>query len=324
MAKDTEKGKAKVAANILAALEKKAEEAVGTLDALRSGKADGAAVTREQSATGGMVWRESNYREGHLDGPQHTYYADGQFRSTEQYCAGQRTGCWVEYYPGGALRREENYAGGMLNGRCRTMGDNGLPLSEEHYSHGVRDGIQRQWYTTPESLTTSSGKLRSEENYVEGHREGRQITRDAFGNILTEANYTDDKKDGRQMSFERGRPVREENYRDGVPHGVQRQWWVATGNLHYERNYTAGVQDGRQRTFYPDGRLESEQTYRNGEPTGKARELLPNGKRYTEHNYERYQASQGAAPSIDLQQMASRNFETVSAGQTEQSQGLRR
>ena len=62
-----------------------------------------------------------------------------------------------------------------------------------------------------------------------------------------------------------GGPFRgEEEYQDGVQHGVARVWWLPTGKLNHEQEWVRGQPHGTSRGWFPDGRLRSEEVYEGG------------------------------------------------------------
>ena len=73
------------------------------------------------------------------------------------------------------------------------------------------------------------------------------------------------RKQGHWVLHYRGKPWKDENYKDGVLDGLRKEHW-ANGEV-IENEYSMGVLDGRARHYHPDSSFAMYQSfYENGEP----------------------------------------------------------
>jgi len=113
------------------------------------------------------VWRESEWRDGHLHGAyvlRHengavecegrwmnglkdgvwTYsFEDGQPARREEYARGVRTGTWTVWWPDGAPRSEGAWVAGDRDGEWSFWSESGAPYARELWDAGTRRSIER-------------------------------------------------------------------------------------------------------------------------------------------------------------------------------------
>ena len=60
----------------------------------------------------GILWRESNYINGHLEGVVKTYYPDGKIKMESPFDIGHPEGVEKTYFPDGKVSEETTYKHG--------------------------------------------------------------------------------------------------------------------------------------------------------------------------------------------------------------------
>jgi antitoxin component YwqK of YwqJK toxin-antitoxin module len=96
----------------------------------------------------GIVWVESNYRDGKLDGPFVERYRRGTKASQGVYLAGVRDGNWTFFHEDGTVQEEAGFTKGVPDGRFADYWPNGRPRTSGRRCLGVQCG---KWVTYDES-----------------------------------------------------------------------------------------------------------------------------------------------------------------------------
>lgn len=96
---------------------------------LKNGEFDGPNKRYED----GILVRESNYKDGKIDGEQKSYYKNGKLRSIETYKNSTIVGVSKYYYENGNLQREDTF-------------DNGVMIYTEFYDEKTGKLTQEQGY----------------------------------------------------------------------------------------------------------------------------------------------------------------------------------
>jgi antitoxin component YwqK of YwqJK toxin-antitoxin module len=76
------------------------------------------------------------------------------------------------------------------------------------------------------------------------------------------------------------------NYKDGVKHGMQFDWWWTSGNLLEVCEYIDGVREGKYLRWWRDGTLAEECFYKQGKRHGLRRRWSSKGKLRTACYYD--------------------------------------
>jgi antitoxin component YwqK of YwqJK toxin-antitoxin module len=106
-----------------------------------------------------------------------------------------------------------------------------------------------------------------------------KMTRKTKSGVIVET-YTllNGNKDGTLFNYDRSgcRLLVEENYTNGVLHGIQKSWW-GNGSLRYHKNYQSGRADGIFTNWYEPGKISFIMPYVNGVLHGERFDYAPDG-----------------------------------------------
>lgn len=71
------------------------------------------------------------------DGPQKTYYANGQVQEEVTYKNGQRNGPYKVYHENGKVKYEANFKNGQLHGWSKMYYEDGKLKDQAYFHNGV-------------------------------------------------------------------------------------------------------------------------------------------------------------------------------------------
>jgi antitoxin component YwqK of YwqJK toxin-antitoxin module len=108
----------------------------------------------------------------------------------------------------------------------------------------------------------SDGKLQSEEEYVDGKKEGEWTIRFKNGNVMRQGYLKNGKEDGEYKEY------------------------FENGNLRYHYHYNMGVKNGKWLGWYENGILYTERNFENNTINGKIYVWDESGKLTKEFDYE--------------------------------------
>jgi antitoxin component YwqK of YwqJK toxin-antitoxin module len=186
----------------------------------------------------------------------------------------QRTGVWVKKYDNGNIRYKGEFKNGKEIGVFKffSMVSSDYPIVKKTYSNdslfvefytinGVKEsegymidkkrtGIWKYFYPT--------GKVMSEENYVNGKLEGEQLVYYPDGQVTEFAVYKNGLLDGTLSKYaSNGVLIEEVNYLEGNAHGVAK-YFELNGDLKETGTYKHGKRFGKWE-YYLDGELATEE-----------------------------------------------------------------
>lgn len=101
-------------------------------------------------------------------------------------------------------------------------------------------------------------------SYVKGEFNGPYFEFDGFGRMALRANYKNNKFHGSVAKFLNGDLIQESNYKDGVLHGIYKEY-DRYGGIQKEINYKNGKLDGPFRYYDEKGKITLEYNYKNGQ-----------------------------------------------------------
>jgi len=134
----------------------------------------------------------------------------------------------------------------------------GKKLSSGHTINGVRTGM---WTTYHPNET----KVKTITNYINGKKNGMEITIDERGYLTNIVGYRNDKLHGLTGLYKNGRPISETTYANGLMNGPFSVYDDKTGAIQRSGTMKDGVQDGELLYFRPDGEVSMRYQYKNGE-----------------------------------------------------------
>ncbi len=185
----------------------------------------------------GILTDESNYSNGQFEGPQHTYYENGQAEKVYSCHGNYILGEYREYYINGHLKLEGNYDSTGIAGKWLYYFRNDTLSNIVFYKEGKASGRSSSYYAT--------GKLRSEEFFNSDCNSIRSREFEEDGSL------TDD------LNFEYGTHAFEIMFPDG--------------KLKEKKTLSDNVMDGVYETYYPNGRLATQIEYYHNSMNGNYR-----------------------------------------------------
>ncbi|MBI2968671.1 MAG: toxin-antitoxin system YwqK family antitoxin [Bacteroidetes bacterium] len=175
--------------------------------------------------------------------------------------------------------------------------DNGIKSSEGMMKDGKPDGYWKTYY--------ADGKLKSEGNRRNFELDSTWKFYDNTGRLSMEINYVNGKKNGIRKTFEDGKLVSIESFRDDMRHGDFLSYYPVKENeeygaIHKKINYINGKEEGKAFEFSKDSLIITIWNYKNGislkteminrrdrfgRKYGEWREFYKNGTIKSEGNY---------------------------------------
>jgi antitoxin component YwqK of YwqJK toxin-antitoxin module len=164
--------------------------------------------------------RVTTYKNGKKHGPEKSYSHDGTIKTEFNYANDQFHGLNRSYHPNGNIKNEYNYENGTTVGIQRSYYESGELLS---VTHPYKDDLYEwTWYYengNPKFIKTIRGRntvvgllrtfhenglLHTQEEFVEGKRNGLSMAYDEFGNKTREGMYENQKKVGEWKYYTEG------------------------------------------------------------------------------------------------------------------------
>jgi antitoxin component YwqK of YwqJK toxin-antitoxin module len=116
--------------------------------------------------------------------------------------------------------------------------------------------------------------------------QGKWVNFSANGQKELEENYKDGMKHGLDTMWdENGQKFNDESYRDGMKHGLDTKW-DENGQKISEENYKDGMKHGLGTVWYSNGQKFYEIYYKDGKQHGSIIEWYKNGQKRTEAVYK--------------------------------------
>ncbi|TND07188.1 MAG: hypothetical protein FD123_3333 [Bacteroidetes bacterium] len=256
---------------------------------LRSGK-------WEYYAENGLLLRREYYKQGKAQGWSRAF-EDGKYLRTEtHYTDGKRDSIYREFDRQGNVMLAGRYAGDMKQGTWTT------------YSSPSPDMISRKSFYIPyvrfrfvyaHKLVKGRQLTLKTENYLDGLLHGEYKQFNETFNLVVSGQYENGKRSGLFTEFSKdfttryertyrndslvkeaefGRKHIEYELRDGVKHGVYKEWSTYSGgHLKLQGQYVNGERHGTFQEWNRTGKKWLEYNYVNGELTGERKEFDENG-----------------------------------------------
>jgi len=149
-----------------------------------------------------LEWYENNSSviDNNLNNDDDDDSKGGKLKYIHVYVRGLKHGLQLYWYKSGRIMHKNNYLDGIRHGLQQTWYDNkGQQVSDQlesecNYDKGLEHGLQLHWY--------NNGKLKSQENYIDGKKHGFQETWTVNDGILKHKfHYTKGKLDGIQKAW---------------------------------------------------------------------------------------------------------------------------
>ncbi len=134
----------------------------------------------------------------------------------------------------------------------------GKKLSSGHTINGVRTGM---WTT----YHPNEPKIKTITNYINGKKNGMEITIDERGYLTNIVGYRNDQLHGVTGLYKNGRTISETSYANGLMNGPFKIYDDKSGVIQRSGTMKNGKQDGELLYFKPDGSVSMRYQYREGE-----------------------------------------------------------
>ena len=230
------------------------------------------------------------YKDGkRADGVSKGWWPNGQLKQYITWKNEQWHGIYTEWHEEtGNKDVERHYNEGKVEGLYTRWHDNGIKSEEGNYLNGEKDEKWTEWY--------SNGDKNFEVFYKEG----------LYCHLTSNKPYTG----YRVIYYENGDLSTEENYKDGVLHGVKTRWfdnnlkkneqacengelisitqyeWHDETDILREKGTFDGESGGVLHGYYKSGEKEFIKYYKEGKKHGIATFWYENGQKKEEGNFE--------------------------------------
>ncbi len=110
----------------------------------------------------------------------------------------------------------------------------------------------------------STGNIKLKTHWVNGMRQGKQLSWFANGNIKEVRFYNNNRKEGRHQGwFVNGTPRFEYHFIDGKYHGSFKEWYP-DGSIAAELNFDMGKESGTQKVYEANGQIRANYVVKEG------------------------------------------------------------
>ncbi|MBI2968644.1 MAG: TonB family protein [Bacteroidetes bacterium] len=127
----------------------------------------------------GSLASELNYAGGKKDGKQKYYYSSGNIKTERNFLNGSENGLTTEYFETGGIQISVEYHNGKLMDIAKCLSLDGQPMDCGNLKDGT--GIVKKYFYT--------GKLKSEQSYIQGELSGYAKYFRQNGYLSSEGNY---------------------------------------------------------------------------------------------------------------------------------------
>ena len=128
--------------------------------------------------------------------------------------------------------------------------------AEGDYLRGYRHGVWTEYHP--------GGVVKTVTSYVEGKRQGPQLTIDQNGQLQERITFYNDQLHGKYVKYNRNKIKEEREYESGTLNGLVKIYHD-NGKMMEESPYVNGQRDGIARWYNTEGEVTIEYMYRNGE-----------------------------------------------------------
>lgn len=183
-----------------------------------------------------------------------------------------------------ATKETGTYMSGLLHGETIIYdydwtNDKSRRIEIIHYTNGKKHGITSKWY--------DNGQLEYTREYEHDIPHGQWQRWEPDGKPVKVENYKQGVKDGREQFYSLGVLETEIIWKDGTQHGLMRKYDKYKGALVSEHTYEKGLLNGPWRQYFDDGKsISIEGQYEDNKPVGVKTEYYDDGSIHMKTQYE--------------------------------------
>ncbi len=229
--------------------------------------------------------------KGNFNGKVESYLVGDILDEKYEMKDNKLNGYYIEYYCNGNKRREGNYVDGLKEGVWRQLYINKEIFQEEFYVKGEREGALKYYYPNGKIKGIEeykdglfyklisydvNGNFASEDTI--GYPSGTLIINYANGKPRLNFRYLNGKKEGKQVSYwANGNYRNVEEYKNGEQ--INNEYnYLPNGKLNTKYKYTDGERDSVYTSFYENGKAENTEHFLYDESNGEETYYYENGK----------------------------------------------
>ena len=185
----------------------------------------------------------------------------GQNRSDIQNTYHNKTKMVRNYYDSGALKEEGKKSGLLKIGPWTYWRENGEKYLMENYVEGKKEGSQITWH--------NNGKISTRHEYEKGLKNGIFVAWYDNGNKKQSGTFINDSKNGiMSYWYNNGQKWMQENYEMGKRHGLMIGWYK-NGKKSIQQNWKNDRKNGSHLMWFSNGAKKEEGIMSDGEEVGR-------------------------------------------------------
>ena len=168
-------------------------------------------------------------------------------------------------------------ANGLRQGLWQKKQSNGRLLYEGGFKDGKPVGEWKRYH--------EGGQIKAIIQYKTDSDSALTQLFDEWEKKVAEGYYLNERREGTWIYFSENRIVSEENFNNGIKHGLSRKFYD-TGEVLEETDWKNGKQEGNYQVFFKNGEPFMQCTMSNNQRNGKCLSYFQNGKVELEANYK--------------------------------------
>lgn len=173
-------------------------------------------------------------------------YPNGKLMYEGTFRDDKPAGEWKRYHESGALKAVMKYIAGSDSVDAVLYDINGKPIAEGKYVAEKKTGLWKQY---------SDGRIISEEEFVNGIKEGKSRIFYPTGELLEESEWKGDKRNGNYRAFYlSGKPFLECRYENDQRNGFCVSWFPS-GVMEVDAFYRNDLPEGEWKYYSEKGEL---------------------------------------------------------------------
>lgn len=168
-------------------------------------------------------------------------------------------------------------SGGLRQGKWQRTYPNGRPMYDGMFKDGKPVGEWTRYH--------EGGQVKAKIRYKESSDSAFAQLFDVWGKKVAGGVYVNEKRAGTWVFYSNDMKVLEEEYHEGVKHGISRTFYP-TGEVLEETDWNNGVQEGNYRVYFKNGKPYMQCKFSNGKRNGLCLSYFQNGRVEMEAYYK--------------------------------------